>query len=96
MYEIGCLIVYDLEGNIITTTGESRSTESIEHIYPVGIPFIVLPYGEMKYGDQTLVRIDISDPENHKPVFEQIVREKTDAEKLAIAEAKLKELGVTV
>jgi hypothetical protein len=88
----GNLIIYDLEGTIISQTGEATG-DLLPHTYPVGIPYIELNYGDMKYETQRLVRVNVNtDP--HTPVFEPIIREKTDAEKLAEAEEKLRQAGL--
>lgn len=88
----GNLIVYDLEGMIVSQTGEASGT-LLPHVYPVGIPYLELPFGDMKYASQRLVRIDVSS-NPHKPVFEAIVIAKTIEEELAEARAKLKAAGI--
>ena len=88
----GNLIIYDLEGTIISQTGEATG-DLLPNVYPVGIPYIELNYGDMKYEIQRLVSVNVNtDP--HTPVFEPIIREKTDAEKLADAEEKLRQAGL--
>lgn len=91
MNKIGCLIIYDLAGNVISTTGETQTTELVSHTYPVGIPYIELPFGAMKYEEQRLVRIDITDPENPVPVFEPIPKVQTPEERIAELERLLAE-----
>jgi hypothetical protein len=86
----GNLVIYDLEGTIISQTGEAEG-DLLPHVYPVGVPYIELPFGSMKYEEQRLVRIDVSQ-EPHTPIFEPIVREKTAEEKLAEYEAKFGKL----
>ena len=96
MNKRGNLITYDLEGRIFSQTGEIYSDSEntiLPHTYPVGIPYIELNYGDMKYEIQRLVSVNVNtDP--HTPVFEPIIREKTDAEKLADAEEKLRQAGL--
>lgn len=88
----GNLVIYDLEGTIISQTGEAEGN-LLPHTYPVGIPYIELPFGTMDYNNQMLIKIDVT-TEPHTPIFEPIIRQKTDTEKLAEIEAKLKLAGL--
>lgn len=65
----GNLVIYDLEGTIISQSGEADG-EWVPHIYPVGVPYLELPFGVMK--GKNLLKIDTSDSRNHVPVFEDI------------------------
>jgi hypothetical protein len=96
MNKRGNLITYDLEGRIFSQTGEIYSDSEntiLPHTYPVGIPYIELPFGAMRYEEQRLIKINVT-TEPHTPIFVPIVRELTDAEKLAEAEAKLRAAGL--
>ncbi len=88
----GNLVIYDFKGVIINQTGEAVG-DLLPHVYPDGVPYLELPYGAMKYEEQRLVSIDVSIKPN-VPIFKLIIREKTDAEKLAEAESKLKAAGL--
>lgn len=88
----GNLIIYDLEGTIISQTGEAEG-ELLPHVYPVGVPSLELEHGEMDYPNKKLISIDVSKVP-HAPIFEPIVREKTAEEKLTEAMAKLKAAGI--
>jgi len=90
MIQLGNLIIYDLEGNILKETGECVSTGDSYHVYPVGVPYLELAYGDMKYETQRLVKIDVTKTP-HEPVFEQIVKEQTPEERIAELERLLAE-----
>jgi hypothetical protein len=90
----GNLVCYDLTGKIIAQTGEA-SGAVLPHEYPVGVPYLELPYGAMDWENQRLISIDVSTVP-HRPVFESIIREKTDAEKVAEYEALLRLNGIKV
>ena len=47
----------------------------LPHEYPVGIPYIEIPFGTM--ANKRVVRIDVSDPNNSIPVFKKISRQLT-------------------
>ena len=68
----GNLISYDLTGKVFSQTGEASGVV-VDHEIPVGIPYMILPYGTMS--GKRLNRIDVSDPNNHSPIFEEIIRE---------------------
>lgn len=65
----GNLVIYDLIGKIVSQTGEAEG-DLLPHDYPVGIPYIEIPFGTM--AQKRVISIDVSDPQNHKPVFENI------------------------
>lgn len=62
----GNLIIYDLDGIIISQTGEACG-DVLEHNIPNGIPYILLPYGVME--NKKAVSVDISKIP-HEVVFE--------------------------
>lgn len=66
----GNLIVYDTTGRIFSQTGEADG-EVLPHVYPVGIPWIEIPYGEIDYTKNYVSSIDVSvDP--NLPIIEEI------------------------
>lgn len=83
----GNLVTYDLSGRIWSQTGEA-SGDILPHEYPVGIPWIEIPYGKM--ATKMLVAIDVS-VEPNQPVFEEITKSKTDAERIEELENQLLE-----
>ena len=89
---LGNLVVYDANGYIIWQSGEQKGGWA-ERVYPVGVPYLEIPYGAMKYAIQRLVKIDVSS-EPHKPVFEAFEIRKTTEEQLAEALEKLKAAGI--
>lgn len=90
--KLGNMVIYDLNGTIIYESGEQTGGWG-DRVYPVGIPYLEIPYGAMKYATQKLERIDVT-TEPHKPIFIPIVYEKTTEEKLAEAIEKLKAAGI--
>jgi hypothetical protein len=85
----GNLVIYDLEGTIISQSGEMQSNADIApHKYPVGIPYIELPYGSMKWEEQQLIKIDVK-TEPHSPIFEKIDRVPTSQETIETLENEL-------
>lgn len=84
----GNLIIYDLEGKIIIQTGEAQG-DVLPHNYPVGIPYMELPYGTM--GTNRVIGIDVT-VEPHQPIFEEITTEETPEQKIARLEAELEAL----
>lgn len=73
----GNLVIYDLTGKIWSQTGEAEG-DILPHEYPVGIPYIEIPFGTMS--TKILKYIDTTG-EEHKPVFEDFVVEKTEDQK---------------
>lgn len=65
----GNLIVYDLSGKIWSQTGEAEG-DLLPHVYPVGVPYIELPFGAMK--NKIALRVEVNDPTGHYVVFEEI------------------------
>lgn len=78
----GNLVIYDAEGKIFSQTGEAEG-DILPHEYPVGIPYMEIPFGVMT--TKQLVRIDVSNPSKHVPVFEDVTPLKTP-EQLRIEE----------
>lgn len=78
----GNLVIYDVNGKIFSQTGEAEG-DVLPHEYPVGIPYIEIPFGTM--ATKRLTHIDVSDPLIHRPVFEEIALPKTP-EQLRIEE----------
>lgn len=64
----GNLVIYDLEGTIVYQTGEAEGN-ILPHEYPVGIPYMEIPFGTMK--TKRLIRIDTT-VEPHEPIFEDV------------------------
>lgn len=91
----GNLIIYDETGRILIETGQASGMEGslLDHVLPVGVPYMIIPYGEIDYYNFTITGIDVT-TENHKPILTPVIREKSLEEKLAEAEAKLKEAGL--
>ncbi len=65
----GNLVIYDITGKIVFQTGEAEGN-IFPHEYPVGIPYIEIPFGTMS--QKRVISIDVSDPKKHKPIFENI------------------------
>lgn len=65
----GNLVFYDLVGKIFSQTGEAEG-DILPHEYPVGIPYIEIPFGTM--AQKRVISIDVTDPKSHKPIFETI------------------------
>lgn len=65
----GNLIIYDLNGKIWLETGEAEG-HLLPHVYPVGVPYIELPFGEMK--NKIALRVEVNDPKGHYVVFQEI------------------------
>lgn len=82
----GNLVIYDKTGKIFSQTGEAEGAV-LPHEYPVGIPYIEIPFGTM--ATKRVVRIDVSDPNNHIPIFEDIEIQKTPEEIIAELQAEL-------
>lgn len=72
----GNLVIYDNDGRIWYQSGEAEG-DILAHEYPVGLPYIEIPFGTMK--SKRLISIDTS-VKPHVPVFEDIIREKTQEE----------------
>ena len=70
----GNLVIYDLEGTIFSQTGEAQG-DVLPHEYPVGIPYIELPFGTL--ATKRLISIDVTKTP-HEPIFEDVVIPKTE------------------
>ncbi|QUH29652.1 hypothetical protein [Vallitalea guaymasensis] len=69
MSKRGALVVYDVDGTILYVINDCYS-EGIDiepHNKPKGIPSMEFEYGELD--GKELIRIDVSVPDNHKPIF---------------------------
>ena len=75
----GNLIVYDTTGKIFYQSGEAEG-DVYPHEYPIGIPYIELPYETMI--DKRALSVDVS-ATLHRVIFEVISRLQTEAEKIA-------------
>lgn len=64
----GNLILYDNTGRIFHQSGEAQG-DILPHTYPVGIPYIEVPYGSTK--GKRVVSVDVSEIP-HKIVTEEI------------------------
>lgn len=53
----GNLIIYDSKGTIWSQTGEA-SGDILPHEYPIGIPYIVVPYGSTE--GKRIVSVDVT------------------------------------
>lgn len=62
------LIIYDIKGKIWSQTGEATG-DILPHKYPVGIPYIEVPYGITK--GKRIVSVDVK-VTPHKIVTEDI------------------------
>ncbi len=69
----GNLVIYDLEGRVFSQTGEAEG-DVLPHVYPVGIPYVEIPFGTMAI--KRLVGIDVS-VSPHQPIFKVIEVPKT-------------------
>ncbi len=79
----GNLVLYDYEGKIFSQTGEAEG-DLLPHTYPVGIPWVEIPFGTM--ATKRLISIDVSNGvDNPIPIFEDIEIPKTE-EQLRIEE----------
>ena len=78
----GNLVIYDLNGTIWSQTGEAEG-DILPHEFPIGLPSIEIPFGTM--ATKRLVCIDVSNPSNPVPIFEDIIPFKTP-EQLRIEE----------
>lgn len=74
----GNLIVYDDNGRIWVQSGEAEG-DVLPHEYPVGIPYMELPYGTM--ATKILKGIDVTKVP-HQPILEEIIRVESEAERL--------------
>lgn len=81
----GNLIIYDLEGKIFSQTGEAEG-DILPHIYPVGLPYIEIPFGTM--ASKKLIGIDVS-VTPHEPIFEDLEILQSDADRIAELENQL-------
>lgn len=70
----GNLVIYDETGKIFSQTGEAEG-DVLPHEYPIGIPYMEIPFGTM--ATKRLLSIDVSDSNNHVPVFEDIPQQPT-------------------
>lgn len=83
----GNLVIYDETGKIFSQTGEAEG-DVLPHEYPIGIPYIEIPFGTM--ATKKLIEIDAT-KEPHEPIFEDIERQPTIQELLLrIAELEQK------
>lgn len=83
--ERGNLVIYDLAGTIISQSGEATG-DLLPHSYPVGVPYMEIPYGTMN--KKILVKIDTStDP--HTPIFEDLILPKTPEETIFELQAEI-------
>lgn len=64
----GNLIIYDNNGKIWSQTGDAEGDVK-PHVYPVGLPYIELPFGKTK--DKKIISVDVS-VKPHKIVTEDI------------------------
>lgn len=64
----GNLVIYDATGKIFSQTGEA-SGDITPHEYPVGIPWLEMPFGTM--ADKRLIAIDVTKTP-HEPIFEDL------------------------
>ena len=65
----GNLVIYDETGKIFLQTGEAEG-DIISHVYPVGIPYLEIPFGTM--ARKRLISVDVTKTP-HEPVFEDII-----------------------
>lgn len=88
----GNLIIYDLAGTIISQTGEAKG-DVLPHVYPVGVPYIELAYGETF--EKRIISVDVS-VEPHQVITENLPKEKSQEDIIAELQAQLAELQSTV
>lgn len=67
--QLGNLIIYDNTGKIWSQSGDMEGN-LLPRVYPVGVPYIELPYGAMK--NKIALRVEVEDPTGHYVVFEDI------------------------
>lgn len=79
----GNLVIYDETGKIFSQTGEAEG-DILPHDYPVGIPYMEIPYGTAS--KKRLVSIDIS-VTPHQPIFGDILYQPSLEERLLKTEA---------
>ena len=89
MFYRSTLIVYDLEGSVLKIDGEIQSNaELMPHNYPVGVPYLEIPFGDAKLDQRKLIKIDTTKPP-HQPVWETINRPPTPQEQIETLENEL-------
>lgn len=81
----GNLVIYDETGKIFSQTGEAKG-DVLPHEYPVGIPYIEIPFGTMI--TKRLISIDTTKTP-HEPIFEELQIQETPEQKIARLEAEL-------
>lgn len=69
----GNLVIYDATGKIFSQTGEAEG-DVLPHEYPIGLPYIEIPFGTME--SKKLISINVT-KEPHEPIFEDIVQQPT-------------------
>lgn len=85
--ERGNLVIYDpVTGKVWSQTGEAYG-DVLPHEYPVGLPYIEIPFGTMVV--KNLVSIDVTDPTNPIPVFEDVPTFLSPEERIAELENQL-------
>lgn len=81
----GNLVIYDNTGKIFSQTGEATG-DVLPHVYPVGLPYIEIPFGTMAI--KRLINIDVS-VTPHQPVFEDLTYVQTHTDRIAELENHL-------
>lgn len=74
----GNLILYDNTGRIFLQTGEAQG-DVLPHEYPVGIPYIEIPFGVMR--NKIIIGVDVS-TNPHNLIVEDIPHVETEEERL--------------
>lgn len=74
----GSLIIYDNEGKIFMNTGDAEG-DVLPHILPIGLPYILTEFGELK--NKIVKGVDIS-VTPHKLILEYIPILETEEERL--------------
>jgi len=73
MTQRGNLVIYDITGKIFSQTGEAEG-DILPHEYPVGIPYMEIPFGTMAIKRVKSIDITVTP---HQPVYEDIILTKT-------------------
>jgi hypothetical protein len=81
----GNLVIYDLQGKIFYQSGEA-SGDLLPHVYPVGIPFLEIPFGSM--AGKKLVGVDVS-KDVDEPILEEIEKIRNSEERIIELENQL-------
>lgn len=83
--DIGKRIIFDQDGDIVIEFGE-MSGDVIERKALSSLQVLDIEYGSIDYTKHQIVKVD---PVTKEPILEEIIREKTDAERVIELENEL-------